>query len=166
MILYILEYFDADLRKLGLREAVRATCHVIEISVPNFFAIFKLYCPVSGTFFTPVSELGLALHEMWKVSNLLRGLMPYDEYFPCMMELEQMEKDNPDMFETSRELMCHFYICMDVHNARGNMNGMKVWADYLFPILDGAPEEVQFLISNDDIIRVMASIGHEDIVLD
>jgi len=26
-----LKYFDADLRKLGLHEAVRATCHGIEI---------------------------------------------------------------------------------------------------------------------------------------
>jgi len=110
--------------KLRLHEAVKATCHGIEISVPNFFAIFELYCPASGTFFTPVGELGSALHEMWEVSNLPMGSMPYEEYFPCTMELEQMEKDNPKMFATYRELMCHFYICMDVHNARGNVNGM------------------------------------------
>ena len=55
-----------------------------------------------------------------------------------------MEKDNPEMFETYRELICHFYICMDVHNAQGNANGMKVWADYLFSVLDDAPEDVQF----------------------
>jgi len=58
------------------------------------------------------------------------------------MELEQMEKDNPKMFATYRELMCHFYICMNIHNARGNVNGMKVWTDYLFPVLDDIPEEV------------------------
>jgi len=62
--------------------------------------------------------------------------------------------------------MCHFYICMDVHNARGNVNGMKVWADYLFPILDGAPEEVQFPIPDNDIIWMMVSSGQEDVVLD
>ena len=60
------------------------------------------------------------------------------------MEFGQMEKDNPEMFETYRELICHFYICMDVHNAQGNANGMKVWADYLFSVLDDAPEDVQF----------------------
>ena len=70
------------------------------------------------------------------------GLMPYEEYFSCTMELEQMEKDDPEMFETYRELLCHFYIYMDVHNTRGNTNEIKVWADYLFPILDDAPEEV------------------------
>ena len=80
-------------------------------------------------------------------------------------ELKQMEKEDPEMFKTYRELMCHFYICMDVHNARKNANRIKVWVDYLFPILDDAPKEVQFLISDDDIIRMMASNGHEDIIL-
>ena len=61
--------------------------------------------------------------------------------FPYAMELEQMEKDDPEMLETYRELMCHFYICKDVHNNRGNANRIKVLADYLFPILDGAPED-------------------------
>ena len=106
--------------------------------MPNFFAIFKLYCSASGTFFTPVGKLGLALHKMWEVSNLLMSSMMYGEYFSCTMKLEQMEKDNPDMFETYR-VICHFYICMDVHNARENVNGMKVWADYLFHALDDAP---------------------------
>jgi len=64
LALYVLKYFDADLLRLGLHEAVRATSHGIEISVPNFFAIFELYCPASETFFTPINELGLALHEM------------------------------------------------------------------------------------------------------
>ena len=89
---------------------------------------FELYCPASGTFFTHVSELGLALHEIWKISNLSMGLagsMSYEEYFPCIIELEQIEKDDPDLFETYRELLCHFYVYMDVHNARENANEMK-----------------------------------------
>ena len=75
----------------------------------NFFAIFELYCPASGTFFTHVGELGLALHEMWEISNPSMGSMPYEEYFPCTIELEQMEKDDPEIFEY-QELMCHFYM--------------------------------------------------------
>jgi len=55
---------------------------------------------------------------------------------------------------------------MDVHNAWGNANGMKAWADYLFPILDDALEEVQFPISDDVIIQMMVSSGHEDVILD
>ena len=37
---------------------------------------------------------------MWEISNLPMGSKPYEEYFPCTMELEQMEKDDPEMFET------------------------------------------------------------------
>ena len=52
------------------------------------------------------------------------GSMPYNKYFPYTIELEQMEKDDWEMFKTYRDLMCHFYICMD--NTRGNANGIKV----------------------------------------
>jgi len=38
------------------------------------------------------------LHEMWEIFNLPMGSMSYDGYFPCTMELEQMEKDDPEMF--------------------------------------------------------------------
>jgi len=44
------------------------------------------------------------------------------------------------LFETYQELMCHFYICLDVHNARWIVNGMGAY--YLFSILDNAPEKV------------------------
>jgi len=152
--------------RIRLHEVVRATCHEIEISVPNFFPIFELYCQALGTFFTAVGELVLALHEMWEISNLPMGSMPYEEYFPCTMELKQMEKDDPKMFRTYQELMCHLYICMDVHNAWGNSNRIKAWVDYLFSILDDAPEEVQFPISDTDINWKMISSGHEDIILE
>ena len=165
-MLYVLECFEAELMRIGFHEAVRATCHGIEISMPNFFGIFEPYYPASRSFFTPVSEVGLALHEMWEISNLLLGSMPYEKYFPYTMELEQMEKDNPDMFETYRELMCHFYICMDVHNTRGNANEINVSTDYLFPVLDDAPEKVHFPISDVDINQKMISSAHKDVVLE
>ena len=77
-----------------------------------------------------------------------------------------MEKDDPEMFETYQESICHFYICMDVHNTSGNANGIKVWADYLFPILDGALEDVQFPIPEEDIRQKIISSAHEDVVLE
>jgi len=92
--------------------------------------------------------------------------MSYKEYFPCAMESEQLKKDDPEMFETYWALMYHFYICMDVHNTRENANGIKVWADYLFPILDGAPEDVQFHIPEEDIRQKMVSSTHKDVILD
>ena len=82
LIMYVLEYFGKDLKQLGIHEAVSATCLGIEVSAPNFYAILELYCPVSGTFFTPIGEIGLELHEMWEVSNLSMGSLPYKEYFP------------------------------------------------------------------------------------
>jgi len=49
------------------------------------------------------------------------------------------------MFKTYRELMCHFYICLDVHgDYKGSSNSLKSWANYLFPSLMSAHEEAQF----------------------
>jgi len=92
--------------------------------------------------------------------------MLYEEYIPCTMELEQMEKDDSEMLEIYQELMCHFYICMDVHNTRGNANGIKVWADYLFSILVDAQKKVQFPISDADINQKMISNAYKDVVLE
>ena len=85
--MYVLDVFEADLKRFGLHEAVRATCFVININILNFYTVLEMYCPVSGTFFTLIGELGMALHEMWEVSNLFMGSKPYEECFPCAEEL-------------------------------------------------------------------------------
>jgi len=85
-------HFGEDLKRRRLREAIRATCYGIQMSVANFYAILELYCPATGTFFTPVGELGMALHEMWEVSTLPMGSHPYEEYFLCEAELMLLEK--------------------------------------------------------------------------
>ena len=71
----------------------------------SFYAIFKLYCLATGTFFTPVGELGMTLHEMWEVSALPMGSLPYEEYFLCEAELALLEKQEPALFETYWELI-------------------------------------------------------------
>jgi len=71
-----LEQFIYELAKLGLYEAVWANCYKIEVSIPNFNALFKIYCPSTRTFFTPIGELGQALHKMWEVLKLPMGLSP------------------------------------------------------------------------------------------
>jgi len=43
---------------------------------------------------------------------------------------------------------------------------LKIWPDYLFLTLESAPDEIQFLVAKKDIARMMASSGHEDVVLD
>ena len=85
--MYMMDMFEADLKRLRLHEAVRASCFGINISIPNFYTVLEMYCPASGTFFTSVGELGMALNEMLKVSNLPMGSKPYEEYFPCVDEL-------------------------------------------------------------------------------
>ena len=62
--MYILEQFNSELENLGLYKAIWATYHGIEVTVPNFYSIFELYYPFTGTFFTPVGDLGLTLHEI------------------------------------------------------------------------------------------------------
>ena len=100
LTLYVLAHFEEDLERLGLYEAVRATCFGIQMSIANFYAIFELYCLATGTIFTPVGELSMALHEMWEVSALPMGSFPYEEYFPCEAELALLEKQKPALFET------------------------------------------------------------------
>ena len=68
--------------------------------MPNFYAMLELYYSASENFFTLIGELVLALHEMWEVSNLLMGSLPYEEYFPCAEELERLDKEDPALFET------------------------------------------------------------------
>jgi len=48
---YILDQFSGELERLGLYEAIRATCYGMEVSMPNFYAILELYCPSTETFF-------------------------------------------------------------------------------------------------------------------
>jgi len=100
LTLYVLAHFEEDLESQGLREAIRATCYGIQMSVANFYTIFELYCPATRTFFTPVGKLGMTLHEIWEVSALPMGSLPYEEYFPCEAELALLKKLEPALVET------------------------------------------------------------------
>jgi len=84
----------------------------------------------------------MALYAMWEVSALPMGSLPYEEYFLCESELVLLEKQKPAFFETYKELMCHFYICLNVHDSyKGCSNSLKSKADYLFPTLEKALKE-------------------------
>ena len=64
LMMYVLEVFEVDFKRLGLYEVVRATCFKIIISIPTFYAILNMYCLASSMFFTPIGELGMALHKI------------------------------------------------------------------------------------------------------
>ena len=67
----------------------------------------------------------MTLHEVWEVSNLPMGSLPHKEYFPCAEELTQLEKNEPALYETYRELMCHYYIYLDLHPSRVTVISLK-----------------------------------------
>jgi len=107
----------------------------------------------------------MTLHEMWEVSALPMGYLPYEEYFPCETELALLEKQEPA--ETYRELMCHFYICSSVHgNPKGVSSSSKSWGNYLFPNLEDAPEAAHYGVADEDIFWRMKEHAQGDIVLE
>ena len=98
----------------------------------------------------------MALHDMWEVSALSLGSFPYEEYFPCETELALLEKQEPALFETHRELMCHLYICSSMHEShKGASRSSKGWGNYLFPNLKDAPEAAHCGVADEDIFRRM-----------
>jgi len=88
------------------------------------------------------------------------GFLLYEEYFLCNEELEQLRAQDVAFYETCRELMCHCYICLHVYHLRENVNGLKSWVDYLFPNLEGTPEEFQVVVSDEDITTMMTVSNH------
>ena len=51
-------------------------------------------------FFTPVGEMGLALHELYEISELVIRDAPYEEYVPTTEELHLLKKKDPHVYET------------------------------------------------------------------
>jgi len=49
--------------------------------------MLERYNPETCTFFTPVGEIGLALHEMYEVYGQVMGNILYEEYVPSAEEL-------------------------------------------------------------------------------
>jgi len=58
--------------------------------------------------------MGFALHEIFEVSGMSMGDLPYDEYIPITEELHLLKRDVPQVYETYREVLCHFYIYAQV----------------------------------------------------
>ncbi|ONK79645.1 uncharacterized protein A4U43_C01F8480 [Asparagus officinalis] len=91
MTKYVLSRWSVELHACCLYVAIRASMYGLPVSVKHFFALCELYNPDSNTFLTRHGELGLALHEMHKISGLPMGQMLYQEYFPSNHELSQLK---------------------------------------------------------------------------
>lgn len=50
-----------------------------------------------GTFFTPISELGVTYYKMHYVSGLPYGEFPYEEYFPLAISYINWENKCPKL---------------------------------------------------------------------
>jgi len=93
-----------------LHQAIRAIQYGILQGSHHFYDILERYNPLIGTFFTPIGEIGFALHELYKVSVLVIGDAPYEEYVLTTEELHLLRKEDPQMYETYWEVLCHFHI--------------------------------------------------------
>jgi len=132
MVGFVLTELGDLLKRVGLYSAVRAVQWGIPQSSQNFFGILERYNPLTGTFFTPVGEMGLALHELHEVSGLVTGDMPYEEYVPTAVELRHVKEEFPLIYETYWEVLCHFHICGQITKWRSQGVTYLSWASYLF----------------------------------
>jgi len=92
MIRLALAKFEDVLLQAGLYRTVRAVQYDILQSTQHFYAILERYNSETCTFFTPIGEMGLALHEMYEVSGMVIGDAPYEEYIPSTEELHLLKK--------------------------------------------------------------------------
>jgi len=143
MVSFLLEKLEEPLLQCGLYPAVRAVCYRIVLSHYNFFEIFEKYNPDTCTFFTLIEEIVFALHEMFEVSGLSMGDLPYEKYIPSTEELHLLKRDASQVYETYGDALCHFHICAQVTGWRSKGVKQLSWANYLF----GGLEEKSSLVS-------------------
>jgi len=117
---------------VGLYHSVRAVQYGLPQSFHNFYGILEHYNHLTGTFFTPVGEMGLALNELYEVSGLVMGDAPYEEYVLTYEELHLLKNENPQVYETYWEVLCHFHICGQITSWRNRGVKQISWASYLF----------------------------------
>ena len=104
MVRFALAEFENLLLQDGLYNAVRAVQYDIPQRTQYFYAVLEQYYLETCTFFTPIGEIGLALHEMFEVSGLMIGDTPYEEYVPSTEELHLLKKSDPLVHETFWEV--------------------------------------------------------------
>ena len=95
MVSFVLKELEESLLLCRLYPTVKAVCYGIIPSHYNLFGILEKYNPDTCTFFTPVGEMGFALHEMFEVSRLSIGDLSYEEYILSTKQLHLLKRDAP-----------------------------------------------------------------------
>ena len=70
---FVLTELEDLLKQAGFYQVVRVIQYGLPQSSHHFYGVLERYNPLTGTFFTPVGEMGLALHELYEVSRLVIG---------------------------------------------------------------------------------------------
>ena len=105
--------FEDRLQQIQLLPAMFAVRQGMRANVNNFLGMLEQYSPETCTFFTPVGEIGISPWEMQHVSGLLAGEFPYEEHVPPSAELELLKVQDPELYSTYWEVLCHFFICRE-----------------------------------------------------
>jgi len=92
MVGFVLTELEDSLKQAGMYQAVRVVQYGIPQSSHHFYGILEHYNPWTCTFFTPVGEVGLDLHELYEVLGLVIGDAPYEEYVLTTKELHLTEE--------------------------------------------------------------------------
>lgn len=87
MINFIFSNFEAILKDIKLYGAIINILYGLPHNAYHLFNIFEMYNTKFKTFFTPVSKLGLPLHEMFEVSLLSMGELSHEEIVSITQEL-------------------------------------------------------------------------------
>ena len=124
--------FANQLRQIHLLPAVLAVHQGVRANVNNFLGMLEQYCPETCTFFTPVGEIGISPWEMHHVSGLPAGEFPYEEHVPPSAELELLKMQDPELYSTYWEVLCHFFICGESKGRGHGGVAFSTWAEYLF----------------------------------
>ena len=102
---------------MGLYHSVRAVQYGLPQSSHHIYGVLECYNPLTCTFFTPAVEIGLTLHKL---------------YVSTTEELHLLRKEDPQMYETYWEVLCHFHICDQISSWRNRGVKQMSWASYLF----------------------------------
>jgi len=111
MVGFVLVELRDLLKQVGLYHSVKVVQYGLPQSSYHFYGILERHNPLTGIFFTPIGEIGLALHELYEVPGLVIGDAPYEEYVPTTEELHLLKREDPQVCKTYWEVLCHFYIC-------------------------------------------------------
>jgi len=89
---------------------------------------------------------------MYEVSGLVIRDAPYEEYVPSTEKQHLLKKNDPLVYETYWEVLCHFHICGQVTRWRSGGVKQISWVNYLFPGVNKTDPMTRLAPSTDEEI--------------